>query len=295
MTLGIAGENLIKSYEGFPSDSAGNAVGYIDAVGVPTIGWGHTGTVDGVAVYKGMVISKAKAQELFKSDVAWAENAVNKLVTVTLTQAQFDALVSFCFNVGQSSFASSTLLKKLNGGDYAGAIRELYYTDATGEHGWIKGRVGGVLTVLKGLVDRRKAEQALYNKDSYPEGTPDPEDPTVIIPPPPTPEPDPEDPPPYSPPTMGEVYKAVAGTSYNLAQLSDNALLYLKTLSFGDVVHMKYTFKRNKQIIGTDFFGNRLTFDNKAYTIKSVTKKGFVVIGFANSFCLKTINPTNII
>jgi len=249
MNLGIAGEKLIKSYEGFPVNADGNPVGYLDSGGIPTIGWGHTGTVDGVAVYEGMVITVSKAQELFNSDVASAVNTINSLVTVPLTQAQFDALVSFCFNIGGTQFRSSTLLKKLNAGDYVGASNEFGR--------WVFDN--GVR--LQGLVDRREAEKNLFNSESYPEEPTEPTDPEEPDPTEPTPTPDPDNPPPYPKPD-GEVWNAIIASSFNVNQVSTIQRSFLKTLNFGDNVKMKFTWNRGKNI-GTSFTGKRLTIDTK--------------------------------
>ena len=119
---------------------------YQDSVGVWTIGYGHTGP----DVHKGLTISAEHAITLLKKDVSAAVATVNKLVTVTLKQNQFDALVDFTFNVGPSQLSSSTLLRKLNGGDFAGAAEEFLV--------WV--RAGG--QVLPGLVARRKAERAMF-------------------------------------------------------------------------------------------------------------------------------------
>jgi len=92
---------------------------YKDTKGIWTIGIGHTGP----EVVEGLVITKEKAHELFRKDVTWAEDAVN-LVKVPLTQNQFDALVSFVFNVGAGAWKRSTMLKLLNVGDYVGASKQ---------------------------------------------------------------------------------------------------------------------------------------------------------------------------
>lgn len=96
-----------------------------------------------------MKIDEATAQRFFLEDIAWAEDAVNSKVKVGLTQNQFDALVSFVFNVGATNFSKSTLLRKLNAGDYEGAADEF--------HRW-KHQKG---KVLRGLV-RRRAEESEY-------------------------------------------------------------------------------------------------------------------------------------
>jgi len=120
---------------------------YYDAVGVLTIGVGH-------AVRKGesfpATITHEQSQALLRQDVGVAEDAVNSLVTVPLAQHQFDALVSFAFNVGTGALKSSTLLRLLNAGDPAGAADQFLQWD----HG------GG--KVLAGLLNRRKAEREMF-------------------------------------------------------------------------------------------------------------------------------------
>lgn len=139
MSLSNAGYGLIKHYEGCI------LVAYKDAVGVWTIGYGHTGD----DVKPGMKITLFDADELLRKDVNRFENAVRKLCPVT-TQNQFDALVSFAFNLGEGALKESTLRRKHNDGDYAGAATEFLR--------WNK--AGG--KVLSGLTKRRQAESDLY-------------------------------------------------------------------------------------------------------------------------------------
>lgn len=134
-----AGVNLIKSFEGC------KLTAYQDSAGVWTIGYGHTS-----GVKKGMTITEAQAEAYLKGDLVTAENAVNGKVTYSIKQNQFDALVSFTYNVGSGNFGSSTLLKKLNQGDITGAANEF--------EKWNK--AGG--QVLEGLVRRRAAEKAMF-------------------------------------------------------------------------------------------------------------------------------------
>lgn len=110
-----------------------------------TIGYGHTHTAK-----QGMKITEPQAEELLRRDIAWAENAVNKSAVVPLTQNQFDALVSFVFNVGEGAFGSSTLLRMLNAKDYEGAANQLLRWNKQ------KGRV------LNGLTKRREEERKLF-------------------------------------------------------------------------------------------------------------------------------------
>lgn len=110
-----------------------------------TIGWGHT-----KGVKKGQRISRTQAQTFFEEDVGWAVHAVNKNVKVGLTQNQFDTLVSFVFNIGETDFRSSTLLRKLNAGDYEGAAEQLPRWNKQ------KGKI------LRGLVRRRAEEMEWF-------------------------------------------------------------------------------------------------------------------------------------
>lgn len=112
---------------------------------VPTIGWGHT-----KGVRMGDVITKAQAQKFFEEDVAWAVEAVNKRVKVPLNQNQFDALVSWTFNVGAGAMASSTLVRKLNAGNYEAVRTELPRWNKQ------KGKT------LRGLTKRRAEEVELF-------------------------------------------------------------------------------------------------------------------------------------
>lgn len=90
---------------------------YLDTKGIPTIGVGHTGP----EVKLGLVWTKDQVLDALAKDVATAEAIINKKVTVPINQNQFDALVSFTFNVGTGAFSGSTVLKRLEAGDYLGA------------------------------------------------------------------------------------------------------------------------------------------------------------------------------
>lgn len=143
MKISQRGIDLIKHFEGLRLKA------YKDSVGVPTIGYGHT---DGVKM--GQEITEAQAEQLLKDDLARFEVGVQEVVRpLTLTQGQFDALVSFAFNLGLGSLRSSTLLKKLKAGDVSGASFELQR--------WVY--AGG--QKLPGLVKRREAERALFVSD----------------------------------------------------------------------------------------------------------------------------------
>lgn len=123
---------------------------YLDIVGIWTIGVGHTGFVDGKPVARGMAITKEKSKELLTADLKRFESAVNDAVKVTLTQNQFDALVSLAFNIGEGAFARSTLVNKLNAGDKKGAAEQfLVWKNAGGR-------------VSQGLLNRRQKEKAMF-------------------------------------------------------------------------------------------------------------------------------------
>lgn len=129
---------------------------YNDPANHATIGVGHLvhhGPINGSEPEEfKRGITKARAMEILRSDVITAEKTVNKLVKVPLNQNQFDALVSFVFNIGETQFASSTLLDKLNNQDYQTVPNEL--------NRWVHG--GG--NKLPGLIKRRRNEGNLFNK-----------------------------------------------------------------------------------------------------------------------------------
>lgn len=114
--------------------------------GTLTVGFGHTGP----DVFIGQTITEAEGKALLASDLAWAEEAVTKGARVPLAQHEFDALVSFTFNVGATAFANSTLLRVLNAGDRKGAADQfLRWTRSKGVE-------------LAGLKNRRFAERKLF-------------------------------------------------------------------------------------------------------------------------------------
>jgi len=138
---------LIKAFEGL------RLTAYKCPAGVLTIGWGHTKTVE-----RGMTVNKEYAEILLTNDIAEFEDAINKLVKVTINQNQFDALVSFVFNVGTENFKNSTLLKKINAKDFTGAAKEFLR--------WNKARKNGTLVVMQGLQRRREMEKDLFENEN---------------------------------------------------------------------------------------------------------------------------------
>lgn len=145
---GNAGIELIKRFEGFRSAP------YKCPAGVPTIGYGATFYPNGKKVTMAdKAITEAEATELLKSMLVKFEQYVDSYCIDTITQNQFDALVSFCYNLGPANLKASTLLKKVNVNPNDETIRAEFMK-------WTK--AGG--RTLKGLVTRRTAEADLYFK-----------------------------------------------------------------------------------------------------------------------------------
>ena len=114
-TMSPAGRDALMRREGC------RLVAYLDSVGVPTIGIGHTGRAGPPSVTVGMTITQAEADAILARDLAPFEFAVNRAVTGPITVNQFDACVSLAFNIGVAGFAGSTVVHKLNAGDVGGA------------------------------------------------------------------------------------------------------------------------------------------------------------------------------
>ena len=145
MKISSRGLDLIKDFEGFSSKA------YLDVVKIPTIGFGNTFYEDGRKVKLGEQISKTDALKLL--EVVANRDFADKIfpaIKVKVTQNQFDAMVSLAYNVGAGAFLKSTLLKKVNAGDFAGA----------GEQFLRWNRAGG--KVVLGLTRRREREKQLF-------------------------------------------------------------------------------------------------------------------------------------
>lgn len=153
MRLSDQGAEFIGSFEGF------SATLYDDPAGHCTIGYGHLvhlGNCDGSEppeFKKG--ITKKRAAQLLREDARAAAETIEDAVAVEMSQVQFDALVSFCFNVGSGNFRASTLLKKLNAGKARAVPSEL--------NRWVF--AGG--KKLDGLIRRRRAEGRLFATGDY--------------------------------------------------------------------------------------------------------------------------------
>lgn len=143
MKTSAQGLKLIKEFEGL------RLTAYYDVVGVLTIGYGHTGD----DVYVGQTVTEQQAEQLLQKDLNTFEQAVNKLISINLNQNQFDALVSFTYNVGAGALGESTLRKRLNSGENTNiaATQELVK--------WTKGGDG---QSIAGLIRRRTEEIKLF-------------------------------------------------------------------------------------------------------------------------------------
>ena len=139
MKTSAEGTALIKKFEGCELEA------YQCSANVWTIGYGHTKGVE-----KGDTISKEEAEEMLVEELHEYENYVNEYVNVALSQNQFDALVSWVYNLGPANLKASTMLKVLNDGKYEDVPYQMKR--------WNK--AGG--KVLDGLVRRREAEALLY-------------------------------------------------------------------------------------------------------------------------------------
>lgn len=139
MNTSPAGRKLIESFEGLALKA------YADQRGIWTLGYGHAASVKPADT-----CTPEQADAWLAGDLATAEGAVSRLVTVPLNQNQFDALVSLCFNIGQGSFHHSTLLSLLNQKAYLGAANQFLAWKMT----------NGVPN--QGLLNRRMQEKALF-------------------------------------------------------------------------------------------------------------------------------------
>lgn len=140
MRINEEGLKLLKKFEGCKLKT------YRCSAGVLTIGYGHTGK----DVTEGKVITQAEAEKLLEDDLKRFEAGVADLLKVKVTANQFSALVTFAYNIGLNALSGSTLLKKLNAGDFTGASEQFLRWN----------RAGG--KEVQGLTNRRTAERELF-------------------------------------------------------------------------------------------------------------------------------------
>ncbi|MCY1548536.1 Lysozyme RrrD [compost metagenome] len=145
-TINKSGLDLIKQYEGLRTTA------YLCPANVPTIGYGSTKGLTRADVGR-KTITAVQAESLLRADLVRFEKAVAKLVSIPLSDNQFAALVSFCFNLGEGNLAKSTLLQRINANAPVADIRRSWMQ-------WVN--AGGKR--LQGLVNRRAAEMALWKR-----------------------------------------------------------------------------------------------------------------------------------
>lgn len=146
MHVSPSGVDLICNFEGLRLKA------YDDGVGVWTIGFGTTKYPNGIRVKKGDTCTLEQAKSYMQHDLKKFEQTVNSAVNVPINQNQFDALVSLAYNIGSTAFKNSTLVKRLNEGNYKAAANQFdVWVNAGGKR-------------MQGLVSRRTAEKALFLK-----------------------------------------------------------------------------------------------------------------------------------
>jgi lysozyme len=140
--------NLIKEFEGLRLRS------YLCPAGIWTIGYGSTRWLDGTPIVQGQQVTMDQAEELLAMDI---KRIAERIPELSLNQNQYDAVVSFVYNLGIGAFVNSTLYRKIKNNRMDASIRDEFMR-------WTKARVKGKLTELRGLVRRRQAEANLYFK-----------------------------------------------------------------------------------------------------------------------------------
>lgn len=141
-TINQAGLEIIESSEGLRLTA-------YQLSGQWLIGYGHAR-----GVTAGMTITKEQAEQFLRQDVSLCEGSVAAAVTEPITQNEFSAMVSLCYNIGHQTFERSSVVAKLNGGDHAGAADAFLV--------WNKAKVNGVKTEMPNLTARRQKERALF-------------------------------------------------------------------------------------------------------------------------------------
>lgn len=145
-TTSSSGVDMICAFEGK------RLTAYDDGVGVWTIGFGTTVYPNGQKVKRGDTCTDDQAKQYMQNDLKKFESTVNNSINVPLSQNKFDALVSLAYNIGSGAFSKSTLVKKLNTGDYNGAASQFdVWVNAGGKR-------------MQGLVNRRAKEKELFLK-----------------------------------------------------------------------------------------------------------------------------------
>ncbi|WP_295966828.1 lysozyme [uncultured Bartonella sp.] len=218
MTRQISQHGLekLKQWEGLKTKA------YQDSKGEWTIGYGHTAKAGSLTPVKGMVITKEDAESLLLKDLSQFEAAVENNVKVKLNDNQFAALVSFAFNVGTGAFKSSTLLKKLNNGNFDAVPSELMKWVHTGK------------TKNQGLVNRRRAEGYLWMEGAYvtsKDVVPEPKKENMIL----------------KPEVYGPVISAASGLTGFATGSGPVQWAFASVMVIGSAIGLYYLFKRFRE------------------------------------------------
>ena len=144
--LSNTGYNFIKKWEGERLQA------YRDPIGIWTIGVGHTGPVNGQMIKAGLTITTKQSEQLLQQDIQSHTRVLKQVVKVPLTQSQFDALASFCFNLGPNIITNPLLLQAINRKDWAETTKQMARYVYAGS------------IQLQGLINRRQAEIELFNQ-----------------------------------------------------------------------------------------------------------------------------------
>lgn len=156
LSLSEAGLDFIKQHEVLKEEH------YRDSADKPTIGYGHRIWRDEAEDFR-HPIDEDIARQLLSMDVEHAENAVHRYAKgLALSQHEYDALVSFVFNIGGGAFARSSVLEQLKAGDFSNAAKKMSE--------WVKVTQNGERVFNQGLANRRVAEQILFSKGVYKTG-----------------------------------------------------------------------------------------------------------------------------
>jgi lysozyme len=150
LTLSTHGLTLLQESEGLRLKA------YLDSAGIWTIGYGTIRYPDGSQVQEGDVCTQEQAEYWTYNDLAWVLKAVNEMVAPQISQKMFDALCMLVYNIGETNFHKSSMLRQLNQCNWKQASIEF--------DKWVKARSNGKLITVGGLVNRRNREQALFDE-----------------------------------------------------------------------------------------------------------------------------------
>lgn len=151
-----ASEKAFELLREFEASNVCRLQAYLDTGDVPTIGWGTTHYPDGTAVKLGDTCTIEQANQWMANDVAGSVAAVNRFVTVTISQSMFDALVDFVYNEGERQFKTSTLLKLINQSQFSSAADQFprwKFDNGVEEPGLVRRRAAEQKLFIQGIAD----------------------------------------------------------------------------------------------------------------------------------------------